>query len=75
MKIENNRKAEQVKFEDLHLGDCFEHANDLYLKTENTYDDINGYVEYNCVMLADGALAYFEESDLVKSVNAKIVIE
>lgn len=75
MKIENNRKAKEVKFEDLHLGDCFEHASDLYLKTENTYDDINGYVNYNCVMLADGALAYFDDTDWVKNVSAKIVVE
>jgi len=75
MKIENNRKAEQVMFRDLHLGSCFEHDNDLYLKTEDTYDDIYGYVDYNCVMLADGALAYFDDTDWVKSVSAKIVIE
>jgi hypothetical protein len=75
MKIENNRKAEQVMFKDLHLGDCFELGNNLYLKTDCTYDNVEGEVEYNSVFLADGDLACFDDTEWVKNVNAKIVIE
>ena len=75
MKIENNRKAEQVKFEDLKLGDCFALADNLYLKTECICNDIDGDIEYNSVMLADGELTYFDDTEWVRNVNAKIVVE
>ena len=75
MKIENNRKEGVVKFEDLKLGDCFKRENSLYLKTECSYNDIDGEAEYNSVTLADGGLTYFEDNCWVENVNAKIVIE
>lgn len=75
MKIENNRKSRQVDFADLDFGECFEFASDLYLRTGSVYNDIEGDIKFNSVMLKNGALTCFGDSDLVKIVNAKIVVE
>lgn len=68
MKIEINRK--KMKFSDLHNGACFimNDERSCFLKLND--DEIN-----NAVSLQDAELWGFEGGEVVKPVNAKVVIE
>ena len=59
MKINDNRKRTMQSFKSiLRIGEIFEYANKIYMKTIIVADD-DSY--YNAVCLSDGEFAYFND--------------
>lgn len=72
MKVEDNRKKNTVKFEELDVGEVFISNNFVYIKTLDV--KWSGFI-YNAFNANFGSLSLFQNHDSVKQVKAKLVIE
>lgn len=72
MKIEDRTKIETVKFADIDDGEVFTDALRYYLKINRGMWDGE---EFNAVVLDNGNLTHFYESESVLKTNAKVVVE
>ena len=71
MIIEDNRSG-YCTFETLCNGDAFEYSNHLYMKIIDPFPDND---ETNAVSLTKMYKCRFKSDDIVRKVNAKVVIE
>lgn len=70
-----DKRNEMVRFGSIKCGDVFTvHGEGIYMKTEATCCDDNGYYE-NTVNLADGNLRYWEDSKMVRLIKCELVID
>ena len=81
MKIVDNRKSNDVKFEDLKNGDTFLHAGTYYIKAY--YNDFTNADNYknafggraSAIDLGDGIIVEFNNNEYVTPLNGHFVIE
>ena len=71
MRIEDNRKAEQVTVDELLAGECFEYEGRFYLKVSKTAS----YPRNRAVNMSYGDVEEFYYNVIVKRVYAKLVVE
>lgn len=58
-------------FDEAGVGEIFEYRNNIFMKFENTAS--NGHV-YNAICLENGIITCFIGDEVVRSVNADLVI-
>jgi len=74
MRIEyENEDANKVSFLSLDEGECFTQDGILYMKT--TSNHFNDFAIVNAVVIGDGTLCGFADTELVIPTEAKVVVE
>ena len=65
------KDMQTVDFEDIHIGECFTHGGDYYLRIEELpYGD----TKINAVDVEDGATVTFCKKDQVVPIDANFII-
>ena len=73
MKI-NNKMKTSVCFENIDVGQVFVHKENIFMRTENSYENDFTNEYYNVVCLSDGKLYYFSDITTVLPVEAELII-
>ena len=72
--IIKQKETNEIYFSDLEHGDVFSYGDNFYIKTEDTFSDVDGYYE-NAVKLSNGELRHFDDKIKVCLVDCELVIK
>ena len=75
MIIKDNTIEELCTFEEIVVGEAFQYKVDGWFVTFIKTSHANGNGQIYCVKLLTGEVFYLNNDDLVKRINAKVVIE
>lgn len=74
MKVRDTRQYETITFEDLDMGETFDHDGNVYMKIEPVKCAVYETL-YNAVCLNDGTMECFPDYERICEIDAEIIIK